>query len=212
MSSKVRYNQKYKLDREKCEDLKGWLSKGSSEYSGYCQVCRKELNVASGGKDAFVSHSKVPAYIAAAKTVQNTRGGMDQYLSNSVAQDKATRAEVMMVNFLAEHHQSFNIMDHFTLLVTSMFPDSDIARQFQCSRTKATAIIKKALAPELREPMIEMLQSTGKPYSIIIDESTDRGEEKLSAMLIKYFHDDSLRVETKFYRVEVVNYATGINM
>ena len=31
-------------------------------------------------------------------------------------------------------------------------------------------------------------------------------------MLIKYFDDDSLRVEIKFYHVEVVNYATGINM
>ena len=110
-----------------------------------------------GGKNALVSHSKVPAHVAAAKTAQNTRGGMDQYLSNSVAQDKPTRAQVMMVNFLAEHNLSFNIMDHFTLLVTSMFPDSDIyARQFQCSRRKATAIIKKVLAPELREPMIEM--------------------------------------------------------
>jgi hypothetical protein len=46
------------------------------------------------------------------------------------------------VYFLGEHHLALTLADHAAKLFASMFPDSSIAREFKCGRTKATAILK----------------------------------------------------------------------
>ena len=52
------------------------------------------------------------------------------------------RAEALFVQFIVEHNLPFhvNVGDHFTKLVKSMFPDSEIAKQFQCSCTKTCVV------------------------------------------------------------------------
>ena len=60
--------------------------------------------------------------------------------------------------------------------------------------------------------MIQTLKIDKKPFSIIIDETTDRGDNKQVALLIKYYEDKLQRVETKFYWMETLNFATGENL
>ena len=48
------------------------------------------------------------------------------------------QAETVFVQFVVEHNLPFCVGDHFTKLVKSMFPDSEI--QFQCSRTKTSVL------------------------------------------------------------------------
>ena len=55
---------------------------------------------------------------------------------------KVLSAEVQIVQFIAEHNLPFCRGHHLTELVKSMFPDSDIARQFQCSRTKTMVLVR----------------------------------------------------------------------
>ncbi|MGH0155538.1 UNVERIFIED_CONTAM: hypothetical protein FKN15_029258 [Acipenser sinensis] len=68
-----------------------------------------------------------------------------------------------------------------------MFPDSKIAQQFKCRRTKLTQILKKSIAPELTK-VIERCK-TG-PYSVMIDESNDHNGEKTLVILVRLFEDD----------------------
>lgn len=80
---------------------------------------------------------------------------------------QATKAEVSWATFVAKHNISFLSSAHATKLFSKMFPDSEIAK-FSCSRTKTTAIVKKALAPHFTQRVIESM-SSGK-WSILFHE------------------------------------------
>ena len=42
-----------------------------------------------------------------------------------------------MTNFIIKHNLAFNVADH----LTAICPDSNIAKQYQCKRTKTTHIV-----------------------------------------------------------------------
>lgn len=58
------------------------------------------------------------------------------------------KAESLFTLMVAKHNCSFSLADHFTKLAPVMFPDSEIARQYGCKRTKTMAIIRgKTIVP-----------------------------------------------------------------
>ena len=59
-----------------------------------------------------------------------------------ISETAVIEAEVKFRYFLGEHHLAFKLADHATMLFASMFPDSEVAKNFKCGRTKATAILK----------------------------------------------------------------------
>jgi hypothetical protein len=56
-------------------------------------------------------------------------------------QHKIMSAELMFTNFLVEHDIPFAAANHAGDLFKKMFPDSKIAKGFQCGRTKTTALV-----------------------------------------------------------------------
>ena len=78
-------------------------------------------------------------------------------------------AEIKFGYFLGEHHLPLLLADHCNqLLFRSMFPDSTIAKDFKCGRTKATAILK-VISQEIHK---EQLQSINDSI-LQTDETTD---------------------------------------
>ena len=70
---------------------------------------------------------------------------------------KTTNAELQFVNFLVEHNLPIAIADHAGDLFCKMFPDSEIASQFKCGRTKARRLVG-AIAKEKTEEITESLR------------------------------------------------------
>ena len=66
---------------------------------------------------------------------------------DSAKQSAVTRAEVVTTNFLIQHNLPLATSDHLGPLFRAIFPDSEIAKQYGCARTKTMAIINKALGP-----------------------------------------------------------------
>ena len=58
-----------------------------------------------------------------------------------IREESVVHAEVLFAYFLGEHHLAFQLGDHCKLFKL-MFPGSSIAKDFKCSRTKATAVLK----------------------------------------------------------------------
>jgi hypothetical protein len=58
----------------------------------------------------------------------------------------ATSAEVMMVELAVSMNLQMSCMDVFTKAVKRLFPDSEIAKQFQSCRSKATAFVRELAA------------------------------------------------------------------
>ena len=72
--------------------------------------------------------------------------------------EEVCRAELCFARFVVEHNLPFAVADHFNKLAASMFPDSKIAQEFACARTKTAALVTHALAPAANEPVVEALR------------------------------------------------------
>jgi len=102
-------------------------------------------------------------------------------------------------------------MDHLPGLLSHAFPDSKIAKEFKCARTKSTAVVKHAIAPVAHKMMIS--KATLSPaFSILMDESTDRGVKKREGTLIRYYDESTLKVATGFLGLQEVPEANASNL
>lgn len=55
------------------------------------------------------------------------------------------------------------------------------------------------LAPALREEILQDVKNSGA-FSLIIDESTDVGTQKVLGVMIRYYSHKTKTTETSFYR------------
>ncbi|KAK1895985.1 Protein FAM200B [Dissostichus eleginoides] len=86
-----------------------------------------------------------------------------------------------------------------------MFPNSEIAKQYSVGRTKATQIVKGAIAPALDKEVTELCQK--QPFGLMCDEGTSRSTEKEFVILVRVFEEDTL--VTKFLHMPVCNIDTA---
>ena len=110
---------------------------------------------------------------------------------------KVKEAELKLAGFIAEHNLPFLLMDHLSELLSSVCPDSRIAANVQCKRTKTTCIIKNVLGPLFHNDVATSLQQN--PYSLLVDESTDVASMKQLCVVVRYFDDALNRVSTRFF-------------
>lgn len=107
-------------------------------------------------------------------------------------QNQVKNAEVKFASFIAEHNLPFSVASHASDLFKSMFPDSKIAAEFKCKKTKTSAIIKNVLGETSSHEFNVILQ--GNKFSIIVDESTDRETIKHLCIVARYFDDKNSKV------------------
>ena len=131
-------------------------------------------------------------------------------LSKRSIESQVLCAETLFCDIIAEHNIAFLAADHFSEICKKMFSDSKIAAQFACKRTKCTQVIKQAIAPDLENTLIERCKK--QQFSILCDESNDRGADKLFVILVRIFEEENRTVSTRFLDMPVVNIGTGLNL
>ncbi len=89
---------------------------------------------------------------------------LGQSSSSSAHAKQVITAEVIMSNFIAMHNLPFLASDHLSPMFSVMFPDSAIAADFSCPRTKTKSIVCEALDPYHKKPVIENLHDS--PFSL----------------------------------------------
>ncbi len=95
-----------------------------------------------------------------------------------------------MTCMIAQRNVPMSLADTLSPLVRSIFSDSPTAKGYSCSRTKSTCIINNALAEEIREKVVKAIQK--EPYSLAIDGSTDRNDDKkLNPLTVRFVDPDS---------------------
>ena len=109
--------------------------------------------------------------------------------------------------FVSKHNLAFLTSDHATKLFPKMFPDSEIAKQFACGRTKTTAILKEALSHYLKVTK----ESMSNQFSIMMDESNDK-IDKSCIILVRVLDPAVGDVRTRFLDMPVVNIGTAKNL
>ena len=95
-------------------------------------------------------------------TAASSSGELSTFFRPSPTEEAVTQAEVLFVNFVAEHNLSFLMADHFTHLTSAMFPDSKIAQAFSTARTKTTCT--GTLHPHFITPVIKLCREDPLSY------------------------------------------------
>ena len=100
---------------------------------------------------------------------------------------RTIRAETLFTNFTAENNLPMAIADHAGPLFKmkmKMFPDSQIAQQYDCARTK-TAAIMNTLASNDEQVISDLMCRS--PFSIATDGSTDMDDVKLYPFVVRVY-------------------------
>ena len=86
--------------------------------------------------------------------------------------DARTRAEILWVLKIIDSNYSFNSSECVPLLLQSMFPDSEVAKNFSCSESKARYMATFGLAPYLLELLMEKVKDDC--FVLLFDESLNK--------------------------------------
>ena len=181
----------------------------------YCSLCRSDFSVSHGGLNDVKRHVQGAVHKKRLKDVEKTTTISEFWGESSASHlahsSKVTSAELAMVQFIAMHNLPFLAADHLTDLFPRMFPDSKIAGDFSCRRTKTRSIICHALDPYLKEPVVKLAR--GVPINILCDESNDRGDaEKLLTVLVRLFNPVSGTIVTRHLDTIGITDLTGLGI
>lgn len=146
-----------------------------------CSLCNHTIE---GGVAHLSRHEKNQLHKKNAKKVTNT-GSVELLLKESSERSRLTVAAKeaeykLCMGLIAEHNCPMLLMDHIPKLLVSTIPDSQVVKNINCARTKATQIINM-LRIEAENELVEQLKR--KKFSIIIDETTDISTKKCLAVL-----------------------------
>ena len=95
-----------------------------------------------------------------------------------------------------------------------MFPDSAIAKKIQCSRTNTSVLARFGNGKYYHDKLVEILhgsESTKVFFSLLIDESNDRGTEaKDLVILVRLFDPVLMKAITRFLALPTAKRAIAI--
>lgn len=168
-------------DLKKCIELK--------ERQAHCKFC---LKIVIG----TISHMRRHA-----KSVEHKKreaAAMQHPAISCIMQPKIVphirllaEAELKLMMFLAEHNMPMLTMDHMSKLLSSVLPDSQLAKELKCGRTKSKMLLTDVIAPHTTRTLADNLKEI--PFSLIIDESTDIGKVKCLAIIVRYLQANTVR-------------------
>ena len=115
-------------------------------------------------------------------------------------EESVISAEVLFAYFLGQHHLASQLGDHWTKLFKLMFPDSSIAEDFKCSRTKAAAVLK-VIAQDCWKTISAAVRET-KDFSLQTDETTDITVTQQAAILLQFFDNTQGELRCVFFALE----------
>ena len=145
--------------------LKAW-AKGSLEHSKEnllkvcCKLCNKDL---VPGKSVLQKHTKTTDHIKNTKAVQSSSSLINFV---SVTSDAQVKAELNIVAMIARNNISLRFSDALLSTVKHCFPDSKIAHNITCGRTKTTYLLTECLFTSAHSRLVdEMSKSDG--FSIL---------------------------------------------
>ncbi len=196
---KLKWDQEYVPEWESDPALTGWLTE-SKRTPAYCTLCNKDLDYRSGGIYDLKRHASREAHLRAVRA-RETEGDVVRAFTRK--QDASMSAAVSnavlkAAFFLAEHHVAISTADHMIPLMAAMFPDSRIASEMKCGRTKMTAAIK-CIAENMHDELVGLM--SGGFFSLIPDESTDVAVKEQVAIAVRLFDEKSGKVRTLSYGV-----------
>lgn len=161
------------------------------ENSVFCEHCGSDINISSGGRDDISRHIKSVKHSESVKSNASS-SKLANFFPGSGDQS-VIRAEVLFTKFLIDNNLQLSVSDKFNKLASTIFPDSVIAKKFQCARTKATAITN-TLA---QDSMVALADTLKKNVFSLSTDGSNKGDLKLYPIVVRCLDEAKGSIETK---------------
>ena len=189
MTSKVRTHGKVSFNESWLTDerFKLWIKKGPDSNKAACSLCNNAvIDIAKMRVSTLSSHTKGTKHQERARNYYPTATLFFQREKTNPPSTSSDTAKAIngkidtMMNSVAVSHTEIRsdmkvVTSHFSCLninslLASMFPDSQIAKSFQLSKTKCAYYTLYGLAPYYKEALLQTINSS-PAHSILFDES-----------------------------------------
>lgn len=170
----------------------------------FCTVCDSEFSIAHGGADDCRRHTESKKHKDNEKkaTETNKCAKISGYFVSSSSKTErkddhvndVIRAEVMLVDLVTDMNLPIASLDKLNKALPSLFPDSKIAKQLQCGRSKGTAILKE-ISRKTTISIADRLKT--QPFTVSTDGSNDAGTSKLFPLVVRTYDPEDLTVRSE---------------
>ena len=109
-----------------------------------CSYCGIDINISQGGKNDVEKHVGTSGNVAAVHASKGS-ANLSSFLQLESSQE-GSEAVTRWAQFLTKHNVAYLASDHTSKFFKKIYPDSKIAKNFGCARTKATTTVKEGLA------------------------------------------------------------------
>ena len=157
------------------------------------------------------SSSKPSIPLASQESVVSPKISESSKTMQSYIDDKESvaKAEILWAINVVTQHQSFNSSNYSSTLFQAMFPDSDIAKQFTCAKTKLMYLSVFGLAPYYEQKFLNTLDNVPY-YSLSFDESFNKvTKNEQMDFSIRYWDDESHQVQDQYFTSKFIGHATA---
>ncbi|XP_034536243.1 uncharacterized protein LOC117810492 [Notolabrus celidotus] len=206
-----------KKTKKSCKYLEKWdseftfLKRSRMGHShAFCKICNCDFSVSHGGRNDVSQHEKSTKHNRWLEAQKHSQAMSTFVTRNTTEADQVINAEVKMAMLCAKNNVAFSFCDDFNKCVAEMFPDSAIARKYSAGKTKATQLIKGAIAAELDDELAKTCRS--QPFSLMCDESNNRKSDKEFVILARLYDEATLQVTTKFMEMPICNVGNAENL
>lgn len=174
-----------------------------------CTLCNIDLK---GGIVAIERHEKTNKHVSKecqVNTVKTKVSIFDHAKQHGRLNEQVKIAEIRLAAFIAQRNLSFNTSDPLVSMIKSLDPSSAILKGITCGRTKCTGLVNNAIGKQNFDYLLEEMNS--KPFSILIDESTDTSFQKDLVVVARIVSekDDTYVVNDNFLCLLPVKDATA---
>ncbi|XP_045137450.1 uncharacterized protein LOC123519882 [Portunus trituberculatus] len=108
---------------------------------------------------------------------------MTSFSGNSKKEKLVKEGEIRLAAVVSELNLPFSTVDRLLPVIKAMCPDSEIAKKLKCGKIKCSAIVKNVLGKKEHDDLLDLLRNNC--FSLIVDESTDRGCIKHLALVAR---------------------------
>ena len=169
--------------------LFSWVVAGKSEIYAKCIYCKCEINISVSGITDVKRHMKTAKHQSNMKAATSSKN-ISTFFSTPTepmsSYRKAAAAEATFAYHTVQHTHSYNSANCSSSLYSTMFPDSKIASDFSCGRTKCSRIVTNVLAKHCQKKIIDDLKNLNIPFGIATDAS-NKGNIKMFPLVVRYF-------------------------
>lgn len=193
----TRYTQKYNVEWEKDYP---WISRSLRDHVHfYCKCCRNNY---LGGITEINRHQLTVKHKQNASSVKKQPDIAKSFKKEDSLDNKIRAAEIRIAAFITEHNLPVATVDHLVKLIKEIGKYPEVIKGLTCGRTKCTSIIKNVTGSFNKKTICDILKE--KKFSIIIDESTDKGCTKHLAVVVR-FRDNHITRDELLTLIPVVD-------